>query len=97
MACIKWTDSYNFGIREIDSQHIKLADIMNRLCEAMDNGKEGYVINQILDELADYALEHFDTEEKYFLEFKYEGAEEHKSQHEIFRKKIQAIYKCKAK
>lgn len=88
MKCIQWNESYNIGVKEVDNQHQKLIDIMNELCDAVDSGKEGFVIEKVLNDLKEYAVEHFDLEEKYFDQFDYEKADEHKGQHKAFCKKI---------
>ncbi|MBN2087364.1 hemerythrin family protein [Candidatus Peregrinibacteria bacterium] len=84
MTCIIWEKEHELGIKEIDEQHKKLIEIMNHLCETINSGKENYFVDEILDDLRDYAMAHFQTEEKYFIEFKYEDAEEHRKQHNKF-------------
>ena len=75
MDCIKWSNDFSVGVKIIDSQHMHFVSIMNNLCNAMDRGQEMNVINTVLDELAEYAVIHFETEEKYFHEFNYEKTE----------------------
>ncbi len=91
MACIKWDDSYNLGIKEIDAQHRSLIDSMNKLCDSIEKNEENYVINEVLEEVKDYALTHLSTEEKYFDEFHYEKSDEHKAQHNVFREKVATL------
>jgi hemerythrin len=93
MECVKWSGAFSVGVKEIDEQHQKLVAIMNKLCDAIDknHGKEMEVIGTVLDELAEYAVVHFDTEEKYFHEFNYEKTEEHEAQHKEFAYKIESL------
>ena len=65
MDCIKWSDAFSVGVKIIDSQHMHLVGIMNKLCNALDKGQEMKVIKNVLDELSEYAVVHFDTEEKF--------------------------------
>lgn len=91
MACVKWNNSYNLGVDEIDAQHRRLIDSMNKLCDSLDKGQENYVIDEVLEEMKDYALDHLSTEENYFNEFHYEKSDEHKAQHNLFREKVASL------
>jgi hemerythrin-like metal-binding protein/PAS domain S-box-containing protein/diguanylate cyclase (GGDEF)-like protein len=64
-----WNEHFNTGIKKVDEQHHKLVNILNKL--AMNVALDGDVeINSIFEELADYTVYHFQTEEaiwhKYF-------------------------------
>ena len=85
---IPWTDDLNLGISIIDEQHKNFVAILNRLYKAIDELKTKVEIGDIFDDLVAYTDVHFGTEEKYFKEFSYEGAEEHIAEHEKFRAKI---------
>lgn len=88
MALIKWDDSLKLGIAVVDRQHQHLIEIINRLHEAVVDGKGADVVSGILDELIVYTATHFKTEEKYFAEFEYEDAEEHKREHDALIQKV---------
>lgn len=84
---IKWRDDYSVGVGIIDGQHrhfIKIADRLYR-CITENNAK---CYPEILKELQNYADFHFSTEERYFEEFGYEGAAEHKAVHDKLRARI---------
>ena len=93
MTCIQWNQSYNVDVKEIDDQHQKLIGIMNKLCESIDGGVDDFVINEITQDMADYALTHFETEEKYFHEFDYKKTDEHIAQHREFSQKVLSLQK----
>lgn len=78
------------GISEIDEQHKKILAIINNLSEIFQEKKhhEQGVIDQIIQELNDYANYHFQTEEKYFDLFNYQDAEAHIKIHNQYREKI---------
>ena len=59
-----WTDNFNTGIELIDEQHKQLVDILNRLAAHLANLSDDIILNEIFDELAQYADYHFKTEEK---------------------------------
>jgi len=81
MPLIDWKGAYQTDIKEIDDQHKKLVSIINELHEAMLVGKGKTILSKVLQELVDYTVYHFDTEEKYFDMYDYPEAETHKSQH----------------
>ena len=91
MALIDWNDSLKLGVAVIDQQHERLIGIVNRLHEATVEGREADVISGILDELIVYTATHFSLEEKYFAEFGYADAEEHKLEHAALIEKVNAF------
>lgn len=93
MQCVIWNDRFEVGINIIDEQHKGLVDIMNKLCDSLDQGTEKEVIQDVLKELSDFAVSHFGTEEKYFKEFNYEKTEEHIAEHNKFKEKIESLKK----
>lgn len=82
MAFIEWTDKNKVNIQEVDDQHQRLFDILNRLHDAVSQGKEQGEVFAILDELIDYTVYHFQTEEKLYVEHGFPGYEEHKAAHD---------------
>lgn len=95
MECLPWSPSYSVGVMKIDEQHQRLVETINKLCSALNKGQENYILDDILNELAQYALHHFETEEEYFREFNYSKAEEHIAQHHEFRKKLLSLQEAK--
>lgn len=82
MAFIDWSKKCEVGIKEVDDQHKKLFEILNDLHQATINGEERSSLARILDELVDYTVYHFETEERLFLEYGYPGYDEHKRVHD---------------
>jgi hemerythrin len=91
MALVIWKDIYVVNVNEIDLQHKKLVGIVNELHDAMIIGKGQTVMGKILDELVDYTLYHFATEEKYFDQYAYPEADLHKKQHQDLVSQVAAI------
>jgi len=91
MALIEWNDSLRLGIEVIDRQHERLVGIVNRLHEATMEGRGSDVIGEIMDELIIYTATHFRMEEKYFAQFEYADAEEHKQEHDALIEKVTAF------
>jgi len=88
MAHIIWDSSYSVNVKEIDKQHKQLIKIYNDLFEAMTQGKGNTILSNIINDLVNYTVYHFETEEKYFDEFKYIGRARHKQEHKDFVNKI---------
>ncbi len=88
-----WSDEYNFGIIEIDTQHQYFVSIINELYDAILSLEVRDKLNAIFIKLVNYAVEHFATEEKYFAKFNYAGAEEHIAKHEEMKAKIAELQK----
>jgi hemerythrin len=81
---IMWTDSFSVKVTEIDTQHKKLIELINKLYDAMKVGKSKDVMGEILNNLISYTATHFKTEEKYFDLYSYPEKEIHKAGHKQF-------------
>lgn len=82
MAFIEWTEKSMVNIVKVDAQHKKLFEILNRLHASVVEGKEQSELIDILDQLIEYTVEHFETEEELFLDHGFPGYEEHKAAHD---------------
>lgn len=58
-----WNSNFETGLDIIDQQHQKLVELLNRLASHMAYGSDTLTLNLVFDELADYAVYHFKTEE----------------------------------
>jgi hemerythrin len=88
MALIDWTKDLSVNVAEIDAQHRKLISMLNELNDAMKQGKGKDILGRIINDLYAYAGSHFQTEEKYFDQYKYPETPSHKVKHAEFVKKI---------
>jgi hemerythrin-like metal-binding protein len=88
---IEWKPEYSVKVEEIDDQHKHLVAQIDRLSEALYSENINEETSAILDELSRYAIEHFETEEKYFDKFHYIDAVPHKEEHLKFQKKIETL------
>ncbi len=91
---IKWKEEYSLGIEIIDEQHQKLFEIAGRAYEIM---KDQFSIDKyddiiaIIDELKEYAVYHFQSEEAYMQGISYRKFLSHKVMHDDFVQKINQI------
>ena len=67
-----------------------MIDRVNKLVESCENGKEKVTAVKTLDFLMDYTEFHFSDEEKLQQEVGYDKLEQHKCQHEHFKKSVDA-------
>lgn len=88
MAMIQWHSGLSVNVKEIDGQHQKLVKLISDLDDAMRLGKGKEMLGSIVSELAKYTMVHFSTEEKYFDQFGYPDAPDHKLEHRKFVEEV---------
>lgn len=81
-----WDDHFNTGIDMIDNQHRQLVIILNRLATMVAYQSSNDDLNGILDELIEYTVYHFQTEEKIWHQHIHGGHvnDEHEAVHQKF-------------
>jgi len=89
----KWSDKYSVGNTLIDSQHKKLVALINELHSAMKEGRGKDSLHKILDDIVDYTVEHFNTEEALMRKANYAGLTAHKAEHEKLKETAVALQK----
>ena len=78
---IEWGDKYSVGISIIDEQHKKLIETINKasMVEISSNSQKDVLA--ILDQMTEYILKHFETEEHYMKEFDFPEFQSHRNEH----------------
>ena len=90
----QWKKEYELGLEEVDKQHKKLLSIGRKLMtlirttDVLENNQE---IIQILEELRNYTVEHFASEEKFMKKNGYPDLTSHTMEHEFLRRKLMRI------
>ncbi len=87
MEQITWTEDFSVGIARIDEQHKRLIQMINRLIAEPQTTTKSETVSDLLNDMTNYAFEHFATEEELMREHNYPHLEEHVAQHRAFRKK----------
>lgn len=95
---IKWNEKFSCGIEVFDNQHKKLFEIIEELFQEVLKQKESQqdnydIINNIIDELKTYTLEHFKGEEEKMREYGYPDLLFHRIEHKNFIEKVQDLTK----
>ena len=89
MSFITWSDEkFSLKIPLVDAQHKCLVDLVNRMYDAVVAGMERSALEQILEELIDYTVYHFRTEEELFTLYRYPQFSLHKRQHDELTKQV---------
>lgn len=81
---LEWTSMMAVGVDAIDTQHRQLFEQINRLLEACNQGKGKESIDQIVNFLEKYVVNHFQAEQKLMQETHYPDYLKHKGLHEQF-------------
>jgi len=91
MAFFDWDDRYSVGVTQIDAQHRRLIEMINRVHEAMPPGKgaettraalhEMATLAAVIEELIAYTMYHFSTEEKLMSRHAYPEYASHRDAH----------------
>lgn len=78
---IKWDNKYSVDISLIDEQHKKLCELINKADLVGNFSNNPRDVLAVLDQMTEYALKHFETEERYMKEFDFLGYEPHRNEH----------------
>lgn len=91
---MEWTEEYSVGVKEIDEQHKYFFRMLNDIFDIFYSpDRQPQQILNVFDQAFNYGKYHFATEEKYFNQFNYDGAEEHIIAHQKFAEKMQELHK----
>jgi hemerythrin-like metal-binding protein len=82
MSLIDWSDSLSVGYEEIDDDHKRLIDIVNKLDDAIASGHGSEAIGEILEELLSYTVWHFRHEERLMQTYGDPAFYDHKKEHD---------------
>jgi hemerythrin-like metal-binding protein len=93
MALITWGPMLAVGYKEIDDQHQKLVELVNRLNDAMHAGQGKEALQVVLNELVRYTQYHFGTEERLMAKHNYAMSAQHKAEHVKFVSDVSAFKK----
>jgi hemerythrin len=93
MALIDWSDEFSVNIKDIDAQHKKLIELINRLHDAMRVGQGKAALDAILTDLVAYTQTHFAFEEQLMAKHGYAAAAEHKQAHDILTESVLKMQK----
>lgn len=90
-----WSANFQTGIDEIDEQHKVLVKLINRLALHLSDESQSELLDETFNELADYAVYHFQCEERIWERFfpKESPIKGHKETHSNFISTLTALKK----
>ncbi len=88
MSLLVWNESYSVKVRQLDSEHQKLFDIINQLCEGMKAGRGKDALGPVIRQLITYTERHFASEEAALRRANYDQLDEQIAQHRAFVAKV---------
>ncbi len=88
MPLFTWSDDYSVGNTEIDNQHKKLFDIINKLFDISIGKNTSDTVDAVMGDLVSYTNYHFKFEEEHMREIKYININRHMAEHDFFEKEI---------
>lgn len=78
---LNWIPEYSVKVRELDEQHKKLIDLINQVYGYIYRQEAPDKILDLVNEIGNHAVLHFNTEEGYFKKFNYPLTDEHENYH----------------
>lgn len=91
MAIATWDASYTVKVTRYDDDHKKLFLLLSGLHDAILAGRGAGMVQQVVDELADYATYHFWAEESMMEKTNYPELASHRLQHREFAKRLEQL------
>ena len=83
MPILVWTDEYSINVAEIDEQHKKLLDHVNRLHAGVEAQIDKQDLHQLVEDLYEYASFHFASEEKLMEQYGMDHIKKHHEEHRV--------------
>ncbi|HKH97640.1 MAG TPA: bacteriohemerythrin [Candidatus Sulfotelmatobacter sp.] len=91
MDIAKWNKSYETGNKVVDTQHQELFRMVNALHAAILENRSKDLLMPTLETLANYAIEHFRSEEALMVEMNYPALAVHKWKHEDLTREVKEL------
>ncbi len=91
MDQIVWSDDFSVGVKLFDVHHKKLIVMINKMINDPTATTRSVTVSDILTDMTLYAQQHFKSEEDLMIEHGYPHLEQHKSQHNEFKKKVMEL------
>lgn len=88
-----WRKQMAVGDERIDQDHKFLICLINTVELALRTGRDRDLLTTTLDQLNEYTLTHFDSEERIMLAIGYRRFDQHKLQHQLLIRELGEIRK----
>lgn len=91
MTFLQWSPQLSVGIDFMDADHRRLMELLTELDDLVESGPVQPVAIDKLDEIIDFAEQHFRLEERLMEESEYEEFEQHRQAHEVLLQDISGL------
>ena len=91
MPILVWSDEYSVNVAEIDKQHKKLLEHVNKLHASVEAQIDKQDLHELLVELYDYTAFHFASEEKLMDQHGMKNVKKHHKEHKLLLKHLKHI------
>ena len=91
MPILVWSDEYSVNVAEIDEQHKKLLEHVNKLHAGVEAQIDKEDLHQLLVELYDYTEFHFASEQKLMDQHEMGNVKKHHKEHKLLLKHLKQI------
>lgn len=88
MSNFAWNDKFSVGIPEIDQQHQKLVELINRVIDGYHQGLPHKKLASLIDDAVSHGIYHFSFEERLQEHAGYPFIKAHQKSHVQFAKRI---------
>lgn len=88
MPLLDWNGHLKLGHAQIDADHKKMVELLNRMHDAAATDKGPKVCSLILSDLIAYSRSHFALEEQLMALGRYPRREQHKAEHEALIREV---------
>jgi len=88
LSGIAWSKDFELGCELVDDQHKRLFELVNNITSACNDGLGTKILNETLDFLVSYTVQHFIDEEALQIKYDFPDYERHKSLHEDFKQTV---------
>jgi hemerythrin len=88
MSKFAWNEKFGVGIPEIDQQHQKLVELINRVIDGYHQGLPHKKLSALIDDAVSHGIYHFSFEERLQEHAGYPFIKAHQKSHVQFAKRI---------
>jgi hemerythrin len=91
MPILVWSDEYSINVAEIDEQHKKLLEHVNKLHAGVEAQIDKEDLHQLVVDLYEYTRFHFASEEKLMKQHGMEHTKKHHKEHKLLLRHLHHI------
>jgi hemerythrin len=85
---IPWDNTLKTGHARMDADHKGLAELFNRLADAVETRKGKDFYGGVLDDIIEHTQAHFDMEEQLMDQHHYQKSHQHKAEHAMLLSQV---------